>query len=314
MDVTGISSPSKAHPLVSILIPTHNRPAYFELALRSALSQTYSNIEVVVSDNSDDDLTKTCIAPYLDGPRKIRYSRVANSGAIQNFHNCYKLSEGEYINYLMDDDLFHPQKIEKMMVYMAAMPNVGIVTSVRQPIDENGNFLGAAPPFDQIFFTETRIEGRSLGHEMLTKPGSIVGEPTTALFRRSNLNGDFGQYCSRQYQTMSDVATWLSILSQSDCVYLPEALSYFRIHAAQDQRQRVTWIRANIEGLNMLCDSYQAKYFLPNTAANRAIIASNLAQFLTTMVMVRDELAPANFQLTEVLALIQRASGLLLRD
>jgi glycosyltransferase involved in cell wall biosynthesis len=52
-------------PLVSILIPTHNRPEYFEIALKSALAQSYENFEVVVSDNSSDDLTARRIEPYL---------------------------------------------------------------------------------------------------------------------------------------------------------------------------------------------------------------------------------------------------------
>ncbi|MEH7221468.1 glycosyltransferase family 2 protein, partial [Bacillus toyonensis] len=40
------------YPLVSILIPTYNRPHYFQLALDSALAQTYPNIEIIIGDDS----------------------------------------------------------------------------------------------------------------------------------------------------------------------------------------------------------------------------------------------------------------------
>ena len=48
-------------PLVSILIPTYNRPDYFKIAFESALNQTYSNIEVIVCDNSTNEKTNETI-------------------------------------------------------------------------------------------------------------------------------------------------------------------------------------------------------------------------------------------------------------
>ncbi len=102
-------------PLVSILIPTHNRPDYAELALQSALAQTYPHIEIVVNDNSDDTLTAERFAPYIARHPHIHYARVPGSGVMENFQHCYARATGEYVNYLMDDDLFHPEKIQKMI-------------------------------------------------------------------------------------------------------------------------------------------------------------------------------------------------------
>lgn len=48
-------------PLVSILIPTYNRPHYFKIALESALAQTYSNIEIIVGDDSTNNETEKLI-------------------------------------------------------------------------------------------------------------------------------------------------------------------------------------------------------------------------------------------------------------
>jgi glycosyltransferase involved in cell wall biosynthesis len=88
-------------PLVSILIPTHNRPDYAELALRSALAQTYPAIEIIVNDNSDDTLTQERFAPYIASHPHIHYARVPGCGVMENFQYCYDRATGEYVNYLM---------------------------------------------------------------------------------------------------------------------------------------------------------------------------------------------------------------------
>lgn len=60
-------------PLVSVLIPTYNRPEYFELALKSVLAQTYGNIEIIVGDDSNDDRTGKLIMDHYRKYRNIKY-------------------------------------------------------------------------------------------------------------------------------------------------------------------------------------------------------------------------------------------------
>ncbi len=108
-------------PLVSILIPTYNRPYYLKLALDSALAQTYSNIEIIIGDDSTNAETETLLRQhYLPNYNNIIYIR--NQSTLGQFHNDLMLLEyarGNYINFLMDDDLFHPHKIQRMMHYFS---------------------------------------------------------------------------------------------------------------------------------------------------------------------------------------------------
>ena len=67
-------------PLVSVLIPTKNRPQFFELALNSVLNQTYKNIEIIVSDESINDDTERLIQPYLNQFPYIRYVKYKQYG------------------------------------------------------------------------------------------------------------------------------------------------------------------------------------------------------------------------------------------
>ena len=303
-----------AQPLVSILIPTHNRPDYFELALSSALAQTYPAIEIIVSDNSDDEATHERIAPYLAKHPNIRYSRVPGYTALENFHHCFDLAQGDYVNYLCDDDLFHPAKISTMMAYLLAHPNVGLVTSVRQLIDHNGHLMAAAPPFERVFEIPTLINGLSLGHSLLTKAGSIIGEPTTTLFRRADLKEKPGMFCGKQYTTLFDTAMWLTLLSHKDCVYLPEPLSYFRIHASQDQRQRPTWIRGSIDGIQLFCEAYEHTQFIAHTPAMHEQLTTLLTNFMSNIWAMNEDFKSGAYptELARIHAVIQQATAILL--
>lgn len=225
-------------PLVSILIPTYNRPHYFEQALVSAMRQTYGNIEIVVSDNSDNNLTEKIVRRYQAGPRGsvIRYIRnKENIGPIENQQQCLKLATGEYINYLMDDDVFHLSKIEKMMRYFLTHPDVTLVTSQRRVIDASGKQLYVPPlwTFKKLYNQDTIVEGRVLTKRMLRDRTNYIGEPTTALFRRNDLKEPFGVLLGRQVFFAVDLASWLNLLDRGKAVYMVQPLSYLRYHSKQ---------------------------------------------------------------------------------
>jgi glycosyltransferase involved in cell wall biosynthesis len=189
-------------PLVSVLIPTKNRPHFFEHALKSALNQTYTNIEIIVFDESDNNETEKAIQPYLcQFPSIIRYiKQQAQDGNKNNFHFLYELSSGEFINFLMDDDLFHPEKIEKMMKYYMMDENqeIRIVTSHRQLINEHGDNLPELPVTRKVFVEDTVLNGISFGNMVIKKSFNCIGEPTTVLFRKQDLNDPFGVFNGRK--------------------------------------------------------------------------------------------------------------------
>ena len=65
---------NSSNPLVSIMIPTYNRPELFEKTLQSALAQSYDNIEILVNDNSTNEDTSTLIRKYECDSRLKYYS------------------------------------------------------------------------------------------------------------------------------------------------------------------------------------------------------------------------------------------------
>jgi glycosyltransferase involved in cell wall biosynthesis len=111
-------------PLVSIIIPTYNRPKRVKEATKSVLNQTYQNIEVIiVDDNSDYDLDRI----RIHDERTTYLQNDENRGAPHSRNKGFEASNGAYVNFLDDDDLFLPSKIEKQINAFQADPSLDVV-------------------------------------------------------------------------------------------------------------------------------------------------------------------------------------------
>ncbi|PHG57694.1 glycosyltransferase family 2 protein [Bacillus toyonensis] len=219
-------------PLVSVLIPTYNRPTYFEIALESAINQTYKNIEIIIADDSTNNETYDCIQPYLKKYNNIFYYKNSTViGGPHNFINAYEKSNGEYVNFLMDDDMFHPNKIEKMLSYFLEdyTHKITLVTSYRSYIDENGDSIPDTIHNQRRFQQTTVVDGKEAGDSIIAE-FNWIGEPTTPLFRKVDLTESFGIFSDRLYRSGVDIAAWLNLLSKGNLLYIPEPLSQLRLH------------------------------------------------------------------------------------
>ena len=99
-------------PLVSIVIPCYKAELWIGEAIRSALNQSYSPVEVIVVDDGSTDRSLEVIKSFGD---KIRWETGPNRGG-DCARNCgLALSTGEYIQFLDADDYLLPGKIERQM-------------------------------------------------------------------------------------------------------------------------------------------------------------------------------------------------------
>ncbi len=207
------------------------------------MAQTYPNIEVIVGDDSTNDETEKLMhEKYLLNHSHITYIR--NSTTLGQFHNDLMLleqSSGEYINFLMDDDLFHSNKIEKMMFYFQQDLNqkLALITSYRTWIDENGDIIENHPAVNRLYSEDTLLSGIDFGNHMLLSGQNIIGEPTTVLFRRRLLTEPFGTLNERNYCCSVDMASWMGLLSKGDAFYITEPLSSFRFHDGQQVHHKL---------------------------------------------------------------------------
>lgn len=108
-------------PLVSVIIPTHNRYNLVLTAVRSALQQTYSNIEVIVVDDGSTDDTQSVIA-ILKDPR-LQYLRNEPAIGAAGARNAgIMAAKGELIAFLDDDDQWFCEKLDKQVCALQNAP------------------------------------------------------------------------------------------------------------------------------------------------------------------------------------------------
>ena len=237
------------YPLVSVIIPTYNRPEYFKEALDSVIAQTYRNIEIFITDNSHNAKTKELMKPYLKKYDYIRYEHhpdfdaAGNWGVAQKYNN----PEAPYVNWLMDDDLFVPDKIAQMVDCYEQDDGIALVTSYRELIGPRGEPI-CDPNWERAFNETTRADGEAMGRELFRLGRNFIGEPTTVLIKKEYMlnqrelgfSGEEGKYL------ISDFPTWLHCLQHGDMIYIYEPLSKFRMHAGQQQRSPETMLSGTI--------------------------------------------------------------------
>lgn len=230
------------YPKVLIGITTYNRPEYVQVALKSAMAQTYRNIEIVITDDSTNDETAKLIPKYLEMDKRIKYFKHENFTGMDNgvwLIRYIKESPVEYFNYLMDDDMLYPTKLEKMMTYYLEYEDIALVTSYRHIIDGNGTVCPNGEYTRQVFTQDAIMSGNDAGREMLTKCWNFVGEFSTTLVKKSLLRDDvlFGMIDHIDFNMgLVDASTWLQLFTKGKLVYIAEPLSAFRIHGNQAQQ------------------------------------------------------------------------------
>ncbi|MDQ0216406.1 glycosyltransferase involved in cell wall biosynthesis [Oikeobacillus pervagus] len=262
-------------PLVSVLIPTFNRAHYFRLALESVLKQTYKNIEIIVTDNSTNDETENLIQSYLQTYPSIKYYRnPENIGPVLNFIKAYELSSGDYVNLLMDDDLFQPNKIEKMMSYFINdhHKEITLVTSHRSFIDQDGALLPDTMYNKKRFENVMVLDGNRAG-DLIISEFNWIGVPSTTLFRREALSSEiaYGFFSGRMYRCGVDCAAWLTLLQKGKMVYIPEILSYLRIHSGGAGQNPNMLMHGTMDWMHMLFHSRKNGFLISDDEFSKAI-------------------------------------------
>lgn len=151
--------PDKNKPLVTIAIPTYERAdGYLRQAIASAVSQTYRNVEIIVSDNCSQDHTGDVVGSFNDS--RIRYFRQEkNIGANNNFNFCVEQAGGDYFLLLHDDDLIDEDFVDVCMGAADQRSEIGIIRTGTRICDEEGNVISMYPNMASGYSTDDLFRG-----------------------------------------------------------------------------------------------------------------------------------------------------------
>ena len=144
-------------PLVSVGIPTYNRPEGLRRTLKCITDQTYKNLEIIVSDNcSPGPKTKVVAREFMDKDSRIQYFRQEkNRGMKFNFKFVLEKATGEYFMLAADDDMWEPSYISKLINIMESDKSIVLAFSDFDNIDEDGRQIKVYPKILKLSSSET---------------------------------------------------------------------------------------------------------------------------------------------------------------
>lgn len=133
-------------PKVSIGLPVYNGEKYLASAIHSLLTQTYTDFELIISDNASTDSTAEICKWYAARDSRIRYHREpTNRGAAWNFTRTFELARGEYFKWQAHDDLCETTFLEKCVAVLDADASVVLCHTRSAVIDCLGNLAPEDP-------------------------------------------------------------------------------------------------------------------------------------------------------------------------
>lgn len=154
----------KDQPLVSVGIPTYNRPEGLRRTLECITEQTYKNLEIIVSDNcSPDCKTEAIVREFMEKDSRIQYFRQdTNKGIVFNFQFVLDAATGKYFMWVADDDTWELSSVSYLVEALENNPDVvlsfcrfELTYDYRQPftrIDYRSKIIGLSI-FDRLLYT-----------------------------------------------------------------------------------------------------------------------------------------------------------------
>lgn len=228
-------------PLVSIGLAVYNGEQYLEEALNSLLGQTFTDFEIIISDNASTDHTAEICLRYAEQDARIRYHRNAtNIGGANNENQTFRMSRGKYFRWAADDDICAPTLIEECVKVLEENPDIVLCFPKTIKIDGEGDEMGRAiveePNAEKSF---SRFRAMAIAKDSC--------EQTYGLIRSDVLQKTRLQ----QNYTNSDRTLLAELAIHGKFHEIPQYLFYKRFHEKNvylDWRTRMAWFDPSIKG------------------------------------------------------------------
>lgn len=231
-------------PAVSVLIAVHDGEAYLEVAMRSIMSQTLENIEIVVVDDASTDATPAILARLAAEDPRIRVARLeTNRRLAAALNHGLALVRAPYVARMDADDIAYPDRLAVQKRYLDAHPEVILVGASVERIDADGRLLWRSHRPRDGFCV------RWLARFSLT-----IQHPTF-MFRRTAPDGTALAYDPAR-PLSQDHAFVCRALDHGAVVCLAEVLLKYRVHGGAVTRTKATEQRRHSREI---CTAFQAR-------------------------------------------------------
>jgi glycosyltransferase involved in cell wall biosynthesis len=216
------------NPSLTIGLPVYNGEKYLAETIEALLAQTYTDFELIISDNASTDGTEAISRCYAERDERIRYVRQPeNAGASANFNYTFRMARGAYFKWSAADDVCAPEYLQRCLDVLERDPAVVLCYTRAKAIDRNGSIIKAYPGKGNAHSPMARHRF----YEFVTDPHPIVavfGVMRKGVLGHTRLIGNY---------TGSD-RPLLSEMSLRGRFYeVPEYLFFYRHHEFQSWRR-----------------------------------------------------------------------------
>lgn len=112
-----VSNARTRNILVSVIIPTYNRPGMLRIAIKSVLAQTHQNFEIIIVNDAGEEV-KQIIKDCGIEHRVTYIKHIQNKGLAASRNSGLAVATGKYITFLDDDDVFYPEHLKTLLLFL----------------------------------------------------------------------------------------------------------------------------------------------------------------------------------------------------
>jgi glycosyltransferase involved in cell wall biosynthesis len=215
-------------PTVSVVMKAYNHERFVAQAIRSALDQSMTDFEIVITDDGSTDATAHVIESFED-PR-IRFERSAqNRGIAATMDATVRRARGEFLAVLNSDDFALPERFTRQVDYLRAHPNVAAVFSLPLEVDEDGQPDEPAVSMFTIAPSRGSEPTRAEWLHYFFFNNNCLCAPSVMVRRSAfmQLTPD-----DRRLPLLGDYDRWIRLLQNHDIHVMRDRLTAFRRHGA----------------------------------------------------------------------------------
>lgn len=205
-------------PLVSIIVITYNSAEFLIECLDSVKNQSYSNIELIISDDCSSDSTLSLSQKWLalNNSRFVSARIIAsktNQGTSININNGFRAAKGEWIKSVAGDDLLLQNCIQDNITFVLKNNLIKVLQSKTHIIDANSKVIGSALELDSYFIS--RNASAADQHRLLLR--KYISNTTTIFINRDVIEKH--GYHDESIILMEDYPLWLTLTKSGHKIY-----------------------------------------------------------------------------------------------
>jgi glycosyltransferase involved in cell wall biosynthesis len=225
---------NQKNPKVSIVITCFNREKYIAEAIDSAVLQTYSNIEIIISDNNSTDRSFSIIKKYERDCKVIINQNSINIGALENFKKAAELASGDFITFISSDDYLCDVNFIKKAIDMFNDNNEIVVIRGRNIFKneiDGGKFSDclAHQHWGKKYYGQKSIPGKIVFLDYPDAPS--IGFGGSIYNRKLFVEFDF---CANKKVYYHDAEISLKFLLNGSAAFIKDKTYVVRIHNGND--------------------------------------------------------------------------------